>query len=160
MVRTPARLRFDAEQGPQIQAVEVVTVLLDGQAAGVEFLPKLTADLRDADKAPRKYHTDAQGDSFFERLALLPAGSVAAKRKAGGKGYIVEMRVPLRAPLKLEAGQRLRFDASVILSNKDGTRAELRLPWFSASGDDMFVATDVVIETTLRPNNWGEAELE
>ena len=70
------------------------------------------------------------------------------------------MRVPLRAPLKPASGQRFRFDVSVILSNTKGNRAELRLPWFSTSGDDMFVATDVIVETTLRPANWGEAELE
>jgi len=70
------------------------------------------------------------------------------------------MRVPLRAPLRLASGQRFKLDLSVILANKDGNRAELRLPWHSTSGDDMFVATDVVVETTLRPANWGEAELQ
>jgi len=140
--------------------VRFLAAPLGGKAEGVELLPKLTSDLAEADKAPRRYHTDAQGDNFFERLALLPAGSVAAKAKADGKGYVVTMRVPLRAPLKLESGQRFRFDATVILSNKDGTRAELRLPWFSTSSEDMFVATDVIVETKLRPWNWGEAELE
>ena len=48
----------------------------------------------------------------------------------------------------------------MILSDPAGRRASLRLPWHSTSGDDMFVATDVVIETRLRPGNWGLAELE
>ena len=140
--------------------VRFLAAPLAGKAEVVEFLPQLSADLTAADKAPRKYHTAAQGDSLFERLALLPAGSAVAKPKPDGKGYIVELRVPLRAPLKLESGQRLRFEATVILSNKEGDRAELRLPWHSTSSDDMFVATDVIVETTLRPTNWGEAELE
>jgi hypothetical protein len=141
-------------------AVRFLAAALGDKTEVVEFLPKLTADLTAADRAPRKYHTDAQGDAIFERLALLPPGSAAAKAKPDGKGYVVEMRVPLRAPLRLQSGQRLKFDASVVLSNKEGNRAELRLPWHSTSGDDMFVATDVIVETTLRPGNWGEAELE
>lgn len=91
----------------------------------------------------------------------MAAGSVRfLAAPLGGETDVVEMRVPVRAPLKLASGQRLRLEASVILATKDGTRAELRLPWHSTSGDDMFVATDVVIESTLRPANWGEAELE
>jgi hypothetical protein len=133
---------------------------LDGKTQVVEFLGKLTPDLGERDRAPHKYHTDAQGDNAFDRLALLAPGSAVAKPKPDGKGYVVEMRVPLRAPLKLASGQRFKLDASVILANKDGNRAELRLPWHSTSGDDMFVATDVVVETTLRPANWGEAELQ
>ena len=140
--------------------VRFIAAPLDGNTQVVEFLAKLTQDLTDKDRAERKYHTEAQGDNVFERVAPLPAGSAAMKAKADGKGYVVEMRVPLRAPLKLESGQRFKFDASVILSNETGNRAMLRLPWFSTSGDDMFVATDVVVESTLRPANWGEAELE
>jgi len=137
-----------------------IAATLNGKDSVVEFLPKLTADLGAADKAPRVYHTDAQGDNPFDRVAVLPAGSAVARLKPDGKGYIVEMRVPLRAPLKLESGQRFRFDASLILANPEGTLANLRLPWFSTSGDDMFVATDRVMETRLRPWNWGIAELE
>ncbi|MGA2620809.1 MAG: sugar-binding protein [Thermoguttaceae bacterium] len=140
--------------------VRFLAAPLDGKAEVVEFLPKLTADLAAADRAPRRFHTDAQGDNLFERLALLKAGCAAAKPRPDGKGYVVEIRVPLRAPLRLQSGERFKLDASVILSNKEGTRAELRLPWHSTSGDDMFVATDVIVETTLRPANWGEAELE
>lgn len=102
----------------------------------------------------------AQGDNVHDRVALLEAGLAAAQAKPDGKGYVVEMHVPLRAPLKLESGQRFRLDATVILSDPAGARAMLRPPWFSTSGDDMFVATDVVIESTLRPGNWGVAELE
>ncbi len=140
--------------------VRFLAAPLKGQNEVVEFLPKLTADLDASARAPRSYHTDAQGDNSFERLALLPAGSVVARAKADGKGYIVEMKVPLRAPLKLESGLRCKFDASIILSNNAGNRAELRLPLCSTSSDDMFVASDVVMETRLRPWNWGEAELE
>jgi len=140
--------------------VRFLAAPLNGTTTAVEFLPKLTADLTAADKAPRKYHTDAQGDNLFERLAALPTGSAVARPKPDGKGYIVSLRVPLRAPLQLKSGQRFKFDASVILANSTGTRAELRLPLFSINGDDMFVATDVVMETRLRPWNWGEAELE
>jgi DNA-binding beta-propeller fold protein YncE len=140
--------------------VRFLAAPLGGTTQVVEFLPLLTADLTDADKAPRTYHTDAQGDNAFARLATLPAGTAAGRAKADGKGYIVEMKLPLRAPLKLESGLRCRLDASVILANTAGTRAELRLPLFSISGDDMFVATDVVMETKLRPWNWGEGELE
>lgn len=140
--------------------VRFLAASLDGTTQVVEFLKLLTADLAAGDRAVRKYHTDAQGDNVFERLALLPAGTAAVKAKSDGKGYIVEMRVPLRAPLKLASGQKFRFDASLILANAAGNRAELRLPWFSTSGDDMFVATDVVVESSLRPWNWGVAELE
>jgi len=140
--------------------VRFLASTLNGKDSVVEFLPKLTADLTEADKASRKYHTDAQGDNLFDRLAVLAGNNMVAKAKPDGKGYIVEMRVPLRTPLKLESGQRFKFDASLILANTAGNRAELRLPWFSTSGDDMFVATDVVMETRLRPWNWGEAELE
>ena len=140
--------------------VRFIAAPINGTAQVVEFLPQLTADLSGADKAPRSYHTDAQGDNPFARVAVLPAGASVAKVKPDGSGYIVEMRVPLRAPLKLTLGLRCKFDASLILANPDGTLATLRLPWFSTSGDDMFVATDRVMETRLRPWNWGEAELE
>lgn len=140
--------------------VRFLAAPLGSKTEVIEFLPKLTADLTAADRASRKYHTDAQGDNFFERLALLPAGAAAGRPRTDGKGYVVEMRVPLRAPLRLRSGERFRLDASVILANKEGNRAELRLPWHSTSGDDLFVATDVIVETTLRPANWGEAELE
>jgi hypothetical protein len=149
----------DAREKMTPGSVRFLAAPLSEKAEVVEFLPRLTADLQIADRKPRKYHTDAQGDNLFERLALLPVGSAAVK-VLPGKGYVVEMRVPLRAPLKLQSGQRLKFDASVILSNKAGNRAELRLPWHSTSGDDLFVATDVIVETALRPGNWGEAELE
>ncbi len=158
----------DVQLGPVVKAqqtlaagdVRFLAAPLAGAAQVVEFLPLLTADLTDADRAPRTYHTEAQGNNPFDRLALLPAGHTASTVKADGKGYIVEMKLPLRAPLKLESGLRCALDASVILANPAGTRAELRLPLFSTSGDDMFVATDVVMETKLRPWNWGEAELE
>jgi len=126
----------------------------------VEFLAKLTSDLSDKDKAPRTFHTTAQGDAAFDRLVELPDGSAIAKPRSDGSGYIVEFHMPLHPPMKLVSGERFKLDASVILANKEGTRAELRLPWFSTSGDDMFVATDEVVESTLRPANWGEAELE
>lgn len=140
--------------------VRYIAAPINGTASVVEFLSKITADLTDADKAPRTYHTAAQGNNLFDRVAVLPAGLVTAKVRPDGKGYIVEMRVPLRAPLKLASGMRFKFDASLILANPEGNLATLRLPWFSTSGDDMFVATDIVMETRLRPWNWGEAELE
>jgi len=133
---------------------------LDGKAEVAEFLVKLAEGASGVERASRTYRTDAQGDNVLDRVALLDPNSAAAQVKPDGKGYIVEMHVPLRAPLKLESGRRFRFDATVILSDPAGARAMLRLPWYSTSGDDMFVATDVVIESTLRPGNWGAAELE
>jgi hypothetical protein len=150
----------DGRTGVVTGDVRFLAAPLGDKTQVVEFLCKLTPDRADRDRAPRKYHTDAQGDSSFDRVALLAPGSAVAKPKRDGKGYVVEMRVPLRAPLRLASGQRFKLDLSVILANKDGNRAELRLPWHSTSGDDMFVATDVVVETTLRPANWGEAELQ
>ncbi|HUU68394.1 MAG TPA: sugar-binding protein [Planctomycetota bacterium] len=140
--------------------VRFIAAPLDGKTEVVEFLVKLAEGTSGIERAPRTYHTDAQGDNVLDRVARLEPGSAAAQVKPDGKGYIVEMHVPLRPPLKLESGQRFRFDATVILSDPAGARAMLRLPWFSTNGDDMFVATDVVIESTLRPANWGVAELE
>ena len=47
----------------------------------------------------------------------------------------------------------------MILADPEGIRSAARLPWHSRAVDDTIV-TDVFIESTLRPANWGKAVLE
>jgi hypothetical protein len=126
----------------------------------IEFLPVAPAGLAAGACRPQTYRTEAQGSAEFAHVAALPAEACAVRTKPDGSGYAVELRIPLRPPLRLRPGQRLRFDASVILADEAGRRSEARHLWHSTGGDDRFVAADVVQEVRLRPGNWGEAVLE
>jgi len=130
----------------------------DGRTMLVEMLPRLAPGMPEKDRKPRTYKT-GQGSVTFERVAPLPADRVAARPKKGG-GYVVEFRVPLRAPLLYRPGQRFRFDASVILAAPAGNRSEGRLLWHSKASADQIVEADRYHEAVLRPANWGEAVLE
>jgi len=130
----------------------------DGATVLVEMLAQLAPGMPEGERRPQAYET-GQGRVLFDRVAGLPAEHVAAKPRAGG-GYVVEMRVPLRAPLLYRPGQRLRFDASVILAAPSGDRSEGRLPWHSTASADQLVEADRYHEALLRPGNWGEAVLE
>lgn len=80
--------------------------------------------------------------------------------KPDGSGYTVEMKVAkwwILTPFY--PGQKLRFDASVQLSDPTGTKTIARIPWHSRDAADM-ATDDVFYEASLRPQNWGEARVE
>jgi hypothetical protein len=124
----------------------------------VEFQPVLAPDLKPADRAPATYET-GQGKVTFDRVAPLPGDWIGCQEKPGGQGYVVEMRIPLHGPLEPAPGQKLRLDASVILSNLQGTHITARVPWHSQDPDDA-ITNDTYLESLLRPANWGYAVLE
>ena len=127
-----------------------------GDGAAEEFLPLLAPDMPDSQRAPVTYQT-GQGNITFARVASLGKGTVAMHPRPGG--YVVEMAVPVRAPLLLHPGARFRLDASVILATPDGKASAIRLPWHAHATDDM-TAYDTYLESLLRPAHWGEAVLE
>ena len=99
-------------------------------------------------------------------MAPLDAGTVAVfprlaedTEKKEPLGYLIEMRLPVHAPLELRPGYRFRLDASVILADSEGKRSAVRIPWHSRDPQDMTV-NDTYLESLLRPSNWGEAVLE
>ena len=88
-----------------------------------------------------------------------PPVTPVVKPKADSTGYVVEMLIPMRAPLYVKPGLRFRLDASVVFSDKDGKTGVLRLPWHSTDKADRKTG-DTVAECLLRPQNWAEAVLE
>jgi|GEM_PF-2365228 len=133
----------------------------NSRTALVEYLPYLLKEMNTA-KKPITFKTEAAGKVDFEYYNTYPKASNAVihRVKVDNKGYIVEMKIPLRMPLKPEPGIRFKFDASVILADTEGRTSEARIPWHSQSADDQLVTADQVIEATLRPANWGEGVLE
>jgi len=130
----------------------------DGATLLIEMLPRLAPGMPDQERRPQTYET-GQGKITFERIAALPVDRAAARPKKGA-GYVVEVRVPFRAPLVCRPGLRFRFDASVILAAPGGDRSEGRLLWHSTASADQIVEADRYHEAVLRPANWGEAVLE
>jgi len=130
----------------------------NGQTLLIEMLPYLAPGMPETSRKPQTYET-GQGKITFQRVAPLPADHVAAKSKEDG-GYVVELCVPLRAPLLCKPGRRFRFDASVILATPAGDHSEGRLLWHSTASADQIVEADRYYEAVLRPANWGEAVLE
>jgi hypothetical protein len=131
-----------------------------GREVLVEFLPFLLPK-NQGQKKPVTFETSAQGKVTFESVGALPAAQVATRLKTDGSGYVVELQIPMRTPLKPAPGQRFKFDASVILADGlDGTTSDARILWHSRAPEDQLVTADQVIEATLRPQNWGEAVLE
>ncbi len=131
----------------------------------VEFLPSLAPEMSVQQRAPVTYET-GQGKIEFARVAPLGEGTMAMLPKRSDDpeekntlGYIVEMRLPVHAPLELRPGFHFRLDASVILADPDGKRSAVRIPWHSRDPFDMTV-NDTYLESLLRPGNWGEAVLE
>jgi hypothetical protein len=148
---------------PVIGDVRFVASLVgeNSRTALVEYLPYLLKEMNTA-KKPITFKTEANGKVDFEYYNTYPKASnvVIHRVKEDNKGYIVEMKLPLRTPLKPEPGIRFKFDASVILADTEGRNSEARIPWHSQSADDQLVTADQVIEATLRPANWGEGVLE
>jgi len=131
-----------------------------GREVLVEFLTYLLPGMP-PQKKPLTFETAAQGKVSFEYYNACPPTQVASRLKPDGSGYVVELQIPMRAPLKPVPGHRFKLDASVILADfMDGTTSDARIPWHSRAPEDQLVTADQVIEATLRPENWGEAVLE
>jgi hypothetical protein len=128
-----------------------------GGTQAVEMLPELAVGMKDDQRRPVTYQT-GQGRITFARVAPVGSGSAVSVPKAGGAGYVVEMRFPVRG-LELAPGLRFRLDASVILADEEGKRSAVRLPWHSRAAGDMTV-NDTYLESLLRPENWAQAVLE
>ena len=132
----------------------------NGREVLVEFLPFLLPD-NQGQKKSVTFETSAQGKVTFESVSAQPATAVYSRLKPDGTGYVVEMQIPMRTPLKPAPGHRFKFDASVILADVlDGKTSDARIPWHSRAPEDQLVTADQVMEATLRPQNWGEAVLE
>jgi hypothetical protein len=132
----------------------------NGREVLVEFLPYCLPE-NQGQKKPVTFETSAQGKVSFERVGACPPAQVASRLKPDGSGYVVELQMPMRTPLKPAPGHRFKFDASVILADAlDGKTSDARLPWHSRAPEDQLVTADQVMEATLRPQNWGEAVLE
>jgi hypothetical protein len=139
--------------------VRIVAAPIGDEMKLVQFMPKLPSEHPYGRSAHPPTYKTGNGKITFERVESV-ADSVKTQLKPDGKGYTVEMRVPAWwIFLNPARGQRLRFDAAVTLSNSQGTRSQIRLPWFSRDPNDM-TTEDVYLESVLRPANWGEAVLE
>jgi hypothetical protein len=166
-----------ARREPGAGDVRYVAAPVEGATRLVEFMPVLAPGLPERDRRPARYETAAHGVVAFDRVAALAEECVAARVKgedaepsAAGllqgeeataeTGYVVEVRVPLRAPLLLRPRERFRLDASVILADPLAGGSDARLTWHSRAGEDQLVSADIAIESRLRPANWGEAVLD
>ena len=146
----------------------------DGKAVTMEFMPKLAFGWPENTRKPFTFESKS-GKVAFDRVAPIRDGwhetgrplvdggleflTPVVKPKADGTGYVVEMLIPMRAPLYVKPGLRFRFDASVVFSDKDGKTTVMRLPWHSSDKADRRTG-DTVTECQLRPQNWAEAVLE
>ena len=139
--------------------VRVVVAPISGKTTAVEILPKLAKGMSPPHTMREATYKTMIGSITYDRVAALDPQWSAAKPKADGKGYTVEMRIPQHPPFALKPGLRFRFDASVILASPDGTKSVSRTPWHSRAAEDMAVQ-DTYLEGLLRPTNWGEAVLE
>ena len=139
--------------------LRVAVAPINGKATGVEFLPHLTRDMSPPHMTREATYKTLNGAITFKRVAPIGDGLCAAKTKADGSGYVVEVFIQRREPYAFRPGLHLRFDATVILSDAQGTKSVLRLPWHSREAGDM-ATQDVFFESVLRPQAWGEAVLE
>ncbi len=129
-----------------------------GKTITVELMPQLPPGWGDDRRKPITYES-GKGKITYARVAPLRESWVAAKPKPDGSGYVVEMLLPLRPPLQVQPRLRFRFDASIVLADKSGTKSTRRLPWHSRHSDDGRV-TDTYTQQLLHPNNWAEAILD
>ncbi len=141
------------------QRLVAAPVGAQGRTVLVEYLPHALPDMQAGSSRPLAFETQARGMVKFAHHGVRPENEVAARLRPDG-GYTVEIRVPMRAPLRPVPGHRFRFDASVILADEILQGAMARLMWHSRAREDQLVSADRVIEATLRPANWGEAVLE
>ena len=138
--------------------LRMVVAPIGGKTTAVEILPVLAKGMSPPHSRREVTYKTQIGSITYDRAAAID-GQAAAKPKPGGKGYIIEMRIPYHPPFAFQPGLRFRFDASVILASPDGTRSVARVPWHSRNADDMAVQ-DTYTEGLLRPMNWAEAILE
>ena len=127
------------------------------------MLPKIPRGLNLGALKPETYMTGLGEVTFADvRQNTRPSrwhDAWAAMKTREGMGPILEVKIPVYEPFKLEKGYRFKMEASLILANEDGTRPIARLPWRSNAEQDRMV-TDIFTEASLRPHNWGEAILE
>jgi len=146
------------QPGPGDARIVAAPVGPDGKTLAVEMLPVLPQGWNEDSRQPATYQT-MNGTITFARVAPLGDNWAVAKLKDDGSGYIVEMLVPLRPPLDVQPGLKLRLDASVVLPDAEGIRSEVRLPWHSRTAGEMGVV-DTYFDSLLYPQNWAEAELD
>jgi hypothetical protein len=160
--------------------VRLVAAPLDGAGEGstplIEFAPRRAGsgestafNWTPGQRKPATYET-GNGKVTFNRVGALfwprmpKLVNAFTKIKAGGTGYVVEMRSPVAPPLTTlpldtYPGVRFRFDAGLALSNTQGNHVETRLTWNSKDPGDM-ADNDVYTEALLRPQNWGYGVLK
>ena len=143
--------------GPGPGDVRYVAAALSKRNRIVEFMPALSPGMTPRQKHPATYQT-LNGKVEFQRVAALDGHPIAVRAKPDGRGYVVEIQLPVPALLELRPGQRLRFEAACAIADADGTKSVARFPWHSRSGKDQMVH-DNFVEAQLRPMNWGQAVL-
>jgi hypothetical protein len=124
-----------------------------GKTIAAEWMPQLPPGWSDGQRKPVTFES-GKDKMVWARVAPLRESWVAAKPKADGSGYVVEMLLPLRPPLQVQPRLRFRFDVSIVLADKSGRKSTLRLPWHRRGAGDTFA------QQVLRPNHWAEAMLE
>ncbi len=156
-------VKFGAWEPPRSAPIpgdmRITVAPLGGKAVGVEFLPHLTRDMSPPHNTREATYKTLNGAITFKRVTPIGDELSASKVKPDGSGYTVEVFVQRREPHAFRPGLRLRFDATVVLSDPLGTKSILRLPWHSREAGDM-ATQDVYFESLLRPQAWGEAVLE
>lgn len=152
-------IRFGPADGSAgFSRIVVAPIGADGKPVAIEYLPTLPTGWRMDQLRPVTF-TSAKGTLTYERAAELPANWVAVKPKADGSGYTVEVLIPMRSPLDIAPGMRLRVDAVVTLANAEGTQSVFRMPAHSADPADR-VVDDPFTAATLRPQFWMDAVIE
>jgi len=140
-----------------------VVAPIDGRDKLVWFEPIEVLGSEATTGSPSIVYETGNGKAAFRRIQTTTdtrMSTAVVKQKADGTGYTVEMdMVQWWIPLQIQPHQKYRFDASVQLSNPDGTKTIARIPWHSKDASDM-ATDDVFYEATLRPQNWGEARME
>ena len=147
--------RKDAAPGD----IRIVAAPIDGKNIKIQFMPRVPGEFANGKSQQQPVYETGNGKTTFERVET-DGNYVASQLKPDGTGYIVEYGITNDwALMAITKGQKLRFDASVQLSNPDGTKTIARIPWLSKDANDM-ATDDVFYEATLRPQNWGEARVE
>lgn len=147
-----------ARKAPAPGDMRLVVAPIAGKAKVLLYMPVVPLDAQHTRRDNGPIYETGNGKLQLQRFESR--GEVMVKPKIDDTGYVVEIRVPnWWLLLPFHPGQKLRFDASVGLSNPQGNKTETRLNWHSKDATDM-ATDDVFYEGMLHPQNWGEARIE
>ncbi|MFA6960514.1 MAG: FlgD immunoglobulin-like domain containing protein [Opitutaceae bacterium] len=115
-------------------------------------------------KGPKKaerYFTPAAGEALFEYVGEVPGAELSIKQS--NAGYVAEFSVPLAfLEFPWRQGGLIAAEAEVLVAGQGarGLQAMSRNYLFSPMNSQTSMVDDVVTETRLYPQFWGEAHID